>query len=178
MADDKITALVKQLQIALRDNGKNPGAIDGWLGKGTIAAYNAWRGAPGIIASSFADPADVRGYLKAKAEGMSDKEAFKHGDNGLGAWGMKTAVTDRCICALPPEVWKEKWGTGQNANGKRVVVRWQGKEVEGVLGDTMPPIDLAHKQNGAGIDLNPGFAKAFGITPPFLIDGVTWSWLD
>jgi hypothetical protein len=33
-----------------------------------------------------------------------------------------------------------------------------------------------HITNGAGIDLNPGFAKAFGLTPPFLVPGVQWDW--
>jgi hypothetical protein len=30
--------------------------------------------------------------------------------------------------------------------------------------------------NGAGIDLNPGFAKAFGVVPPFMLNGVKWEW--
>jgi len=34
----------------------------------------------------------------------------------------------------------------------------------------------ANIKNGAGIDLNPGFAKAFGLTPPFKIAGVQWDW--
>jgi hypothetical protein len=34
----------------------------------------------------------------------------------------------------------------------------------------------ANIENGAGIDLNPGFAKAFGLHPPFLIPGVRWEW--
>jgi hypothetical protein len=31
-------------------------------------------------------------------------------------------------------------------------------------------------KNGAGIDLNPGFAKAFGVTPPFMLKNVQWDW--
>lgn len=38
---------------------------------------------------------------------------------------------------------------------------------------------MPHKadiRNGAGIDLNPGFAKAFGVQAPFMLAGVTWDW--
>jgi hypothetical protein len=34
----------------------------------------------------------------------------------------------------------------------------------------------ANIKNGAGIDLNPGFANAFGVTPPFMLHGVEWEW--
>jgi hypothetical protein len=30
---------------------------------------------------------------------------------------------------------------------------------------------LANVKNGAGSDLNPGFAKAFGLKQPFMIEG-------
>jgi hypothetical protein len=36
----------------------------------------------------------------------------------------------------------------------------------------------AHITNGAGIDLNPGFAKAFGVKPPFMLHGVEWDWAE
>lgn len=45
----------------------------------------------------------------------------------------------------------------------------------GELRDTMP-----HKHaitNGCGIDLNPGFAAALGLHPPFKVP-VTWAWAD
>jgi hypothetical protein len=56
----------------------------------------------------------------------------------------------------------------------KVAVTFKGKTVIGELRDTMPR--KAHIKNGAGIDLNPGFAKAFGLTPPFLVAGVRWEW--
>lgn len=131
---------------------------------------------PTVIASSFADPKDVEAFRKAKAEGATDAEAFKVGDNGIGLWGDNTAQTEIPMCALPREVWREKWGPGDAARGKRVAVTYMGRTVVGELRDTMPSLDKI--TNGAGIDLNPGFARAFGLTPPFLIPDVHWDWQD
>lgn len=122
-------------------------------------------------ASSFADPADVVAFKRCKARGKSDKECFKVGDNGLGKWGHNTAQDHSPMCALPPEDWK----SAKKKGGARVAVTYKGHTVEGILGDTMP--HRANIQNGAGIDLNPAFAKAFGLHPPFLVDGVTWKWI-
>jgi hypothetical protein len=129
---------------------------------------------PIVIASSFADPRDVAAYRKAIAQGKTEQDALKIGDNGIGKWGDATARDDVPICALPPEDWMAKWGPGLNARGKKVAVTYQGKTVVGELRDTMP--HRANIKNGAGIDLNPGFAKAFGLHPPFLISGVKWEW--
>jgi len=41
-----------------------------------------------VIASSFADPADVRAFKRCKAQGKTDQECFRVGDNGVGCWGM------------------------------------------------------------------------------------------
>ncbi|HEX7723701.1 MAG TPA: hypothetical protein VF397_16185 [Pyrinomonadaceae bacterium] len=125
---------------------------------------------PTVTASSFADPKDVAAYKKAIAQGKTEAQALKVGDNGIGAWGDNTATEDVAMCALPPEDWKAKWGSGQNARGKKVSVTYKGKTVIGELRDTMP--HKANIKNGAGIDLNPGFAKAFNVTPPFMLKGV------
>ena len=130
---------------------------------------------PIVIASSFADPRDVAAYKKAIAQGMTEQDALKIGDNGIGKWGDVTARDDVPMCALPPEDWIAKWGPGSNARGKKVAVTYRGKTVIGELRDTMP--HRAHITNGAGIDLNPGFAKAFGLRPPFLVPGVRWEWV-
>ena len=127
---------------------------------------------PIVIASSFADPRDVAAYKKAIVQGKTELEALKVGDNGIGKWNDNTSRADIPMCALPPEDWIAKWGAGSNARGKKVAVTFRGKTVIGELRDTMP-----HKvniTNGAGIDLNPGFAKAFGLTPPFIVSGVEW----
>jgi len=129
-----------------------------------------------VTASSFADPEDVEAFKRAKAEGATDEEAFAVGDNGIGCWGDNTARDDIPMCALPREVWQGKWGKGRAARGKPVAVTYEGKTVVGELRDTMPSLD--NIDNGAGIDLNPGFAKAFGLTPPFMIDDVRWEWVE
>ncbi len=125
-------------------------------------------------ASSFADPADVAAFNKCKAQGNSDQTCFKVGDNGIGFRGMDCTDPKTPICARPPEQWKARWGDGNAANGKPVIVTWRGKTVSGVMGDTMPSED--NITNGAIIDLNPGFAKEFGVTPPFMLNNVTWKW--
>jgi hypothetical protein len=130
---------------------------------------------PTVTASSFADPKDVAAYRKAIAQGKSEKDALKVGDNGIGVWGDNTARDDVPMCALPPEDWQAKWGSGQKARGKKVSVTYKGKTVIGELRDTMPK--KANIKNGAGIDLNPGFAKAFNVTPPFMLKNVQWEWV-
>lgn len=127
-----------------------------------------------VIASSFANPADVNAYRDAIAAGKSEKEALAVGDNGIGCRGDNTTSEDQPICALPPEDWEVKWGSGTEARGKRVEVTYKGKMVVGELRDTMP--HKADITNGAGIDLNPGFAKAFGVQQPFMLQNVGWEW--
>jgi hypothetical protein len=122
------------------------------------------------LPQTFADLKDVAAYKKAIAQGKTEV-----GDNGVGKWGDVTARDDVPICALPPEDWMTKWGPGNNARGKRVAVTYRGKTVIGELRDTMP--HRANIKNGAGIDLNPGFARAFGLHPPFMLPGVRWEWV-
>ena len=125
---------------------------------------------PTVTASSFADPLDVHAFRACKARGHSDEECFKVGDNGIGAWGHDCAQEIEPMAALPREVWR---GAGKRG-GARLSVTHNGITVHGILGDTMP--SLAHITNGAGIDLNPAFAKALGLQPPFLVHNVTWDW--
>jgi hypothetical protein len=72
--------------------------------------------------------------------------------------------------------WKLKWGTKAKASGKGVIVTCNGKDVMGRLGDTLP--SKSKRLNDALIDLNPGFAKAFGVEPPFMLRDVSWRWAD
>jgi peptidoglycan hydrolase-like protein with peptidoglycan-binding domain len=166
--------------------GMTGGDVDGNYGPATAKAILATLGKCGLSdpgaaldihnvkASSFADPADVAAFRRCKAQGNSDQVCFRVGDSGVGFTGMNCATEDVCICALPPDNWREKWGSKENAAGKKVAVTHNGKRVIGILGDTMPA--LKNVKNGAGIDLNPGFAKAFGLTPPFMIN-VDWEWV-
>lgn len=128
-----------------------------------------------VIATSFADPKDVDRYNKVLAETGSEKAALQAGDNGVGAWGDITATEEEAICALPPEVIKEKWGSLKQAKRKPVAVKYADVVVTGVLGDIMPSVKSI--KNGAGIDLNPGFAIRLGLKPPFKTD-VEWEWGD
>lgn len=135
-----------------------------------------------VKASSFADDADVRGYIKAKKQGMSDTEAFKHGDNGLGVWfdntntgALSSGFGIFSMCALPPDDMIIKWGEINNARHKRVRVSANGKTITCVLADRMPW--KKNIKNGAGIDLNPIAAKELGLKPPFMVDA-TWQWAE
>lgn len=119
-----------------------------------------------VLASSFADVADVAEYRRWKAKGASDKFAFAHGDNGIGCWGDNTTI-DTPMCALPPEDWK----TFKRPHLQPILVVVKGRTVRCLLADTMPK--RANIHNGAGIDLNPGAQRAFGLLPPFLVPA-TW----
>jgi hypothetical protein len=131
---------------------------------------------PTVTASSFADPKDVAAYKKAIEEGKTPEQACKVGDNGIGKWGDDTTRDDTPMCALPPEDWLAKWGSANKARGKKVAVTFRGKTVIGELRDTMP--SKVNIENGAGIDLNPGFARAFNLSPPFMISEVKWEWAE
>lgn len=119
------------------------------------------------MASTFADPGDIRRFKAAKERGMTDKQAFAYGDNGIGCWGDDTTA-DIPMCALPPEVW-QKWGVA--ARGKRIEVKRGAALVVCELRDTMPRI--RNIRNGAGIDLNPAAARALGIRIPGM-EKVLW----
>lgn len=85
---------------------------------------------PTVKASTFADPADVAAFKKAKAAGKTDAQAFKVGDNGIGKWGDFTATETAAMCALPREDWEEKMGQGQRRarqKGRRYLQRKNGR---------------------------------------------------
>lgn len=121
------------------------------------------------IATSFADPADIKAFRKCKAQGKTDQECFKVGDNGIGKWGRDT-TKDIPMCALPRDLWE---GIKSPA-GRKVEVKLGNKSVVCELQDTMPR--LKNIKNGAGIDLNQSAWKALGKTPPVKQE-VLWRWL-
>lgn len=120
-------------------------------------------------ASSFADPADVRAFKRCKAQGKSDQECFKVGDNGIGKWGMDTTLPHPMV-ALPPEDWQHL----PRPQGAFVIVEANGQTVRATLQDTMPR--KANIKNGAIIDLNPAACAALGLTPPMLVNA-RWRWV-
>ena len=128
-----------------------------------------------VTASSFADQADVVAYKQCLKSGQTAKQCFAVGDNGVGLWGDDTTV-DKPLCALPPDDWLAKWNTGLIARGKRIELSLNHRKVVCELRDTMPA--KANIKNGAGIDLNPGAAKALGLRPPFMQPNISWRWVD
>lgn len=119
-------------------------------------------------ASSFADPADIRAFKRCKAQGKSDRECFKVGDNGIGKWGTNT-TENLPMVALPPEDWEHL----AKPQGTVVLVEHNGQVIRAELQDTMPK--KANIKNGAIIDLNPAAAERLGLTPPFMVP-VRWRW--
>lgn len=126
-------------------------------------------------ASFFAGPQDIAGFRRCKSAGGSDVHCFAEGDNGIGAWGLDCTTHVRPMAALPREVWRDAGKQG----GARLSVTFNGRTVEGVLGDTMPA--LANIRNGACIDLNPAYAVAFGVKPSEMnehtLENVSWDWI-
>lgn len=128
-----------------------------------------------VIASSFADPADVAAFKRAKARGLSDTQAFAVGDNGIGFWGDNTAQTTTPMCALPPEDMIERYGFVHKAARKPVLVTYKGRSITCILADRMP--HRANIKNGAGIDLNPAAIAQLGL-PKGAMVVVDWRWAD
>jgi hypothetical protein len=126
-----------------------------------------------VKASTFADPADVSSFRRCKAQGGTDLQCFKKGDNGTGFTGLDCTRTDKAFVALPPEFWKPRFGSAQAAAGKPVIVTLNGRTATCILGDTMP--HLANITNGCGIDLAPGAQLALGIKPG-TYEGAVWKW--
>lgn len=128
------------------------------------------------LASSFADPADVRAFERCIRSGKSEKECFKVGDNGRGCWNDLTAQEHTAMCALPPQEMEARWGSVAAAKHKLVRVHCPrtDKWVVCVLADRMP---RKPNRSGAGIDLNPAASKALGLKPPHL-EKVEWKWME
>lgn len=152
---------------------KSQAALDGLVHSPIITSFEDSSEGKEVMASSFADAADIHAFVKCKASGKSDEDCFAVGDNGIGFTGLNCADDQVPICALPPEEWKSKYGMPKNAAGKPVDVTYDHKTVRGILGDTMPAIK--NITNGARIDLNPGFLAKFNLKAPAMVK-VTWKW--
>lgn len=175
---DGITFLV---QTALAQLGYYQGEIDNIEGPITRAALDKYRtdinreGGRSGMASSFADPADVAAFRRCKAQGKSDQQCFKVGDNGRGAWNDDTTKTDIPYVAIPRDLIAERWGTENAGRGKKVKVICNGVTFTGIVGDKMPL--TSNVKNGAIIDLAPGAQRIVGVKAPFKLPA-TWWWLD
>lgn len=168
--DRTLTAYLKQA--GLKTLGFDPGELDNWWGPRSEAAYQNFLKAHAEfavgIASVFADLKDLREFARRKAEGMSDREAFKYGDNGVGASGRVTAQMVDPMVALHPIDIRSKWGEMSNSWGKKVVVQYGDKECTATLEDYM-------SSPKADIDLNPAAVRALGIPEGGMVR-VGWRW--
>lgn len=125
------------------------------------------------FASSFADLADVRAFKRAKAKGMTDQEAFRYGDNGIGCFGGDVTTLKVPFVAVPPDDMVAKWGSVKGAKHKPVLVTINGVTHRCIVGDRMPW--RKNIRNKAVIDLAPGAQAAFGLKPPFMVLA-SWVW--
>jgi hypothetical protein len=170
--DNKMSAIVKIQEIlGVTPDGvwgpKSQAALDFLIRAYGVTTGYGWHQVKG---SSFADPADVHAFKRCKANGGTDHECFKVGDNAIGAWGDDTSEGSGPSVALPPEDWK----SFPTPNGKQVEVQYGDKTVVALLKDTMP--HKANIKNGAGIDMNPDTCRALGLEPPVLTK-VSWRWV-
>ena len=125
------------------------------------------------FASSFADLADIPAFKRAKAKGMTDQEAFRYGDNGLGCFGDDVTTLKIPYVAVPPDDMVERWGSVKAAKHKPVLVTINGVTHRCIVGDRMPW--RKNIRNKAVIDLAPGAQAAFGLKPPFMVPA-SWVW--
>jgi hypothetical protein len=145
---------------------------DGFWGPVSQGALNQELGGSdgfSAIASSFADPADVVAFKKCKAQGKSDNECFKVGDNGIGQFGKITAQTQIAMVAIHASDMIARWGSVTASAHRLVTVTINGKTIQASVEDRL---GVAGR-----IDLNPAAAKQLGLTPPFLVKNCTWNWV-
>jgi hypothetical protein len=102
----------------------------------------------------FAGPKDLNAYQTAKANGASENDALKVGDNGVGASGVKTATNDPMVALKPSFMQANGLKFGDpitvNANGAQVVARVQ---------DHLP------EDSASLVDMNPGASSALKVDP-------------
>jgi hypothetical protein len=119
------------------------------------------------IASSFADPADIRAFERCKAQGKSDLACFAVGDNGIGQFGKITAQEHTPMIAVHRNAMVAKWGTVAGAAHKAVRVSANGRIIRATVEDRISA--------PGRIDLNPACAKLLGLNPPFTVP-CSWEW--
>lgn len=126
------------------------------------------------IATSFADPADIRAYLEAKMRGETEEQALDVGDNGIGCWGDDTKMGSGARSSLPAHVTVSRWGSMWNGRRRLIRVFYGGTFVDTILSDAGP--GPKEEAEGHGLDLNYDAWKAFGVSVP-AEKKVQWDWL-
>ena len=121
-----------------------------------------------MMASSFADPADMMAFKKCKATEKTDGQCFRVGDNGVGQFGKITAQEHTPMVGVHADDMRARWGSVSAAAHRPVSVAVKRKTVQATVEDR---IGVKGR-----IDLNPAAAKALGLKPPFLVPCV-WKWL-
>lgn len=173
-AKETIKAIQRILCVA--DDGlfgpKSKAALDNLLAANPASEWPVSETVKGK-ATSFADPADIAAFKKCKAQGKSDQECFKVGDNGIGYTGLDVTTTVIPYVAVQPDYMIAKWGDVNKAAGKGVIVTIGKQTHTCIVGDRMPWVK--NTKNGAVIDLAPGAQKLFGLKPPFSVDA-EWRW--
>lgn len=145
--------------------------VDGQWGPLSQAALNVAMGSTDAFiceASSFADPADVRAFLRCKATGKSDLACFAVGDNGIGQFGKITAQEHIPMVAVHKNDMVARWGSVQGAAHRPVEVTANGHTIHATVEDRVSA--------KGRIDLNPACAKLLGLQPPFVVPA-RWRWL-
>jgi len=104
-----------------------------------------------IRATSFADPADLRAYNRARFNGKSHSEALAVGDNGLGAGGLSTVAGTGPCCAFAD------------------FPKYRGKLVRVFYGEKHVDCDVRDAGPSGVIDLNPDAVNALGLRPPLSV---------
>ena|SRR5438552_3286918 len=143
---------------------------DGYWGPKSQAALNTELGNStgfSATASSFADPADVVAFNKCKAQGKTDQQCFKVGDNGIGQFGKITAQDQIPMVAVHADDMIARWGSVIAAAHRPVTVTVNQTTIQATVEDR---IGVKGR-----IDLNPAASKRLGLTPPFLVP-CTWNW--
>ena len=174
---DALTGILGRCGLNTNGPGFGPAAIKALVTLADAAEAGALQiaftaGAPTVhhvIASTFADPNDVAAFVAAKKRGLSDEQAFKVGDNGVGYWDNNTKAGSGPQCALPPEDWRAL----PHPYGTHVKVTVGGKTAVAALGDTMP--HRADITNGCGLDMNPDLCALLGVKPGGTYPA-TWEW--
>ena len=168
---------IKAIQQLIFPN--NPEEWDGIWGNRSQSALDAiihpqTGGVHRGLASSFADPADVRAFKRCKAQGKSDAECFRVGDNGIGCWGDDCSEGSGASCALPPDDMIQKFGSTAAAKHAKVKVTLNNRPMICILKDRMPW--KKNITNKAIIDLNPDTVKSIGLQPPIMVPA-SWEWV-